>query len=123
MHLPPERREATDFRFHFSWPLNFFTEHELLAAEKWRNVYLAYLRSITDDSVPDDRCEEIREKYMIGVSILEAQDLSKPYCKRKRVLHAVNAVCVYGEPEELGERDYTLAAAKIGFSDLAANNF
>lgn len=120
MYLTDERHEDNQSKFPIPLSSSIFTEAELLAAEKWRNTYLAYVRSIWDDDVPDDKCEAAKAAYMRGVEILEAKNLSKkPYCKRKRVLHAVNAVCVYGEPEELGDRDYILAAAKIGLSDLA----
>lgn len=123
MYLPEERREDGGSKFAFQPPDGFFTENELLAAERWRNVYLNYLRSISDEEMPDDQCEAAKIKYMAGLAILEVQDLERPYCKRKRVLHSVNAVCVYGEPEELGDRNYILAAAKVGLRDLVANDF
>jgi hypothetical protein len=119
MYLTEERREANESKFPVFLSSRYFTDAELLAAEKWRNVYLTYLKSIFDEGMPDDKCEAAKAAYMRGVEILEAEDLSKPYCKRKRVLHAVNAVCVYGEPDELGGRDFILAAAKIGLADLA----
>lgn len=96
-----------------------FTQSEMLAAEKWRNTYIRYLKSIYDDSVPEHECAEAKREYLRGLAILEAQDISKPYCKRKRVLHAVNAFCVYGEPDELGDPDKLTAAVKVGLSDLA----
>lgn len=130
MYLTEERREANESKFPVFLSRPFFTEAELLAAEKWRNVYLAYLRSISDDEMPDDKCEAAKAAYLRGVEILEAQDLSRTYRtpdgrlrddykKRKRVFHAVNAVCVYGEPDELGDRDFIMAAAKVGLADLA----
>ena len=119
MYLTDERREFNESKFPSFLPLAYFSAAELLAAEKWRDIYLAYMRSIIDDETPDDKCEAAKVAYMRGVEILESQDLTKPYCKRKRVLHAVNAVCVYGEPDELGHQDYTLAAAKVGLGDLA----
>lgn len=121
MYLTDERREANESKFPVPLSSSIFTEAELLAAEKWRNVYLGYLRSISDDETPDEKCEAAKAAYMRGVEILESQDLTKPYCKRKRVLHAVNAVCVYGEPDELGDMEFILAAAKIGLADLAKN--
>jgi hypothetical protein len=96
-----------------------FTAAEYRAGEKWRNVYLRYLKSLEDEDMSDEECIEAKAEYMRGVAILEAQDLSKPYCKRKRVLHAVNALCVYGEPDELGHQEFTEAAAKVGLADLA----
>jgi hypothetical protein len=122
MYLTDERREDNQSKFPIPLSSSLFTEAELLAAEKWRNTYLAYMRSLEDSDISDERCEAAKSDYMRGIKILEAQDLSKkPYCKRKRVLHAVNAVCVYGEPEELGDRDFILAAAKVGLADLARN--
>lgn len=123
MYLTEERREDGGSKFAFQLPIGFFTEHELLAAERWRNVYLNYMRSLEDIEMSDAQCEAAKEKYLEGVAILEVEDLTKRYCKRKRVFHAVNAVCVYGEPEELGDRDFILAAAKVGLADLVASNF
>jgi hypothetical protein len=100
-----------------------FTPAECLAGERWRTTYLMYLRSLEDDDMPDADCEEAKACYMRGVEILEGQDLSKPYCKRKRVFHAVNAVCVYGEPDELGDHAMINAAAKVGLADLVKHNF
>lgn len=96
-----------------------FTQAEMLAAEKWRSTYIRYLKSIYDDDTPDGECESAKQEYLRGLSILEAQDLTKPYCKRKRVVHAVNAFCVYGEPDELGDPELLAAAVKAGLADLA----
>ena len=124
MYLTDERREANESKFPIPLSTSIFTAFELLAAERWRNAYLAYLKSITDDETPDEKCEAIKSAYMRGVEILEAQDLSrKPYCKRKRVLHAVNAICVYGDPDELGNQEFIMAAAKVGLADLVLHNF
>lgn len=122
MYLAVENWDDGGGRFAAVFPRGFFTEHELLAAERWRNVYLTYLRTIVED-YPDHVCESAKSKYMEGLEILESQDLSERYCKRKRVVHAVNAVCVYGEPDELGDANFVLSAAKVGFADLARNNF
>jgi hypothetical protein len=35
------------------------------------------------------------------------------------VVLAVNSVCVFEDPEELGDFEFTAAAAKIGLADLA----
>jgi hypothetical protein len=53
----------------------------------------------------------LKRKYMAGVKLLEA-------CG-KRVLHAVNAVAVFEEPEELGDFEFTARAAKTGLAALA----
>jgi hypothetical protein len=134
MYLTDERREYNETRFPSPLPASEFSKSELLAAEKWRNAYLKYMRSIEDEGMPDAECEAAKSAYDRGIEILEAQDLSRTYKtedgkrredykKRKRVLHAVNALCVYGEPDELGHQEYTLAAAKVGLAALASKNF
>jgi len=134
MYLTDERREVSESKFPVPLSTSVFTPSELLAAEKWRNVYLRYMRSIVDGEVPDTECEAAKVAYMRGVEILEAQDISKiyrtpqgrvrdDYKKRKRALHAVNALCVYGEPDELGHQEFTMAAAKVGLKSLVENNF
>lgn len=98
------------------------TEAEYQAGVKWRNVHAAYMRSITDpDDMSDDDCERAKAAYMRGVKILESQDISERYCKRKRVLHAVNALAVFDEPEALGDMAFTVAAAKVGLQALSTS--
>lgn len=98
------------------------TQAEYLAGDAWCKAYLAWIKSIeAPDEMSDEECEAAKAKYLKGLKILEAQDLSRPYCKRKRVVHAVNAIAVYEEPEELGDFEYTLKAARVGLSDLAKN--
>jgi hypothetical protein len=96
------------------------TRAEYEAGVRWRDVYLGYLKSIgapepygheSLDAYSDELCEELKRKYMAGVKLLEA-------CG-KRVLHAVNAVAVFEEPEELGDFEFTSKAAKIGLAALA----
>jgi hypothetical protein len=120
MYLTQEQREENR-RAPIADPLTIggFTEAERLAGERWRNVYLQYLKSLEDDDMSDGDCEIAKAAFMRGIAILEGQDLSKRYCKRKRVVHAVNAVCVYGEPDELGDHKMINAAAKVGLADLA----
>lgn len=95
---------------------------EYEAGARWREIYWAYLQSIgapepygnSGDSLnefSDSRCEDLKQKYMTGVKVLES-------CG-KRVLHAVNAVAVFDEPEELGDFEFTMKAAKIGLDALA----
>lgn len=92
------------------------------AGDRWRKVYLDYLASIGSpspygnsgsslDSFSDERCEELADKYRQGVEILEK-------CG-KGVLHAVNALAVFGEPDELGDPERTFERAKRGLSALA----
>jgi hypothetical protein len=96
------------------------TRAEYEAGVRWRDVYLGYLKSIgapepygheSLDAYSDELCEELKRKYMAGVKLLEA-------CG-KRVWHAVNAVAVFEEPEELGDFEFTSKAAKIGLAALA----
>lgn len=106
------------------------TEDEYQAGVDWRELYFRYLVSIgaphpftqstmghgtvTDDPafLPDEICENVAAKYKHGIKILEARG--------KRVLHAVNAIAVFDEPEELGDPEYTLKAARVGLVALAA---
>ncbi len=97
------------------------TRAQYEAATRWRDVYLGYLMTIgapepygnSDgyNSFTDENCEEFARAYRAGIKILES-------CG-KRVLHAVNSIAVYDEPEELGDYKFTLAAAKKGFTALA----
>lgn len=89
------------------------SEEEYQAGIRWRNIYSAYLHSIqTEDEEPEEgHYLRARETYERGLFILE--------CEGKRVLHAVNAIVVYEEPEELGDFEFTSAAAKIGLAVLA----
>jgi hypothetical protein len=98
------------------------TRAEYEAGVRWRDVYSGYLKSIgapepygnsggSLEDYTDALCENLAERYKAGVKILEA-------CG-KRVLHAVNAVAVFEEPEELGDFEFTAAAAKKGLAALA----
>lgn len=99
---------------------NKISEAEYRAGVKWREIYSDWLASIQNsDGISEEHCEAIQAKYLRGIAILEARDDSKSYKKRKRVLHAVNAICVFDEPEELGDAEFTLAAAKVGLADLS----
>jgi hypothetical protein len=99
---------------------NRITQPEYLAGDKWRKAYLDWIKSIeAPDEMSDDECEAAKARYLKGLHILEAQDLTKPYCKRKRVVHAVNSIAVFEDPEELGDFEYTLKAARVGLADLS----
>lgn len=90
------------------------SEAEYNAGVKWRTTHSAYMHSImSPDDLSDDDCEKARKAYERGMKILEANG--------KRVLHAVNAIAVFDEPEELGDFEYTLTAARIGLSALATS--
>lgn len=111
---------------------NKITQAEYQAGIRWRTAYLAYLESIgaphpfptaidldgalitgAAPEMSDDECELAAKLHRQGIKILKA-------CGT-RVLHAVNAVAVYEEPEELGDFEYTAKAAKIGLAALAAS--
>lgn len=110
------------------------SEAEYQAGVKWRTAYFSYLHTIggpnpfpgavdwegsvsTGDPadhvtrVSDEDCERAAKAYKRGIAILERHG--------KRVLHAVNAIAVFEEPEELGDFKFTLAAAKTGLGALA----
>lgn len=108
------------------------TEAEYNAGCRWRRIYYDWLMSIgapspfpaaidldsvtiaqaplTDD-FDNQRAERAAKAFKTGEKILRAKGV--------RVFHAVNAIAVYEEPEELGDWEYTLAAARRGFSALA----
>lgn len=97
------------------------SQAEYIAGGKWCKAYLTWIKSIeVPEEMTQDECLSARSSYEKGLRVLEAQDSSQPYCKRKRVVHAVNAVCVFEDPEELGDFEQTLKAARIGLSDLAS---
>ncbi len=95
------------------------SEASYQAAIKWRDIYLTYLRSIGSPSpygldvieFSDEDCEKAKELFMRGQKILN--DMGR------RVFHAVNAIAVFEEPEDLGDPAFTLQAAKRGFDALA----
>lgn len=97
---------------------NRITEPEYQAGLKWHKTYWAWIKSIQEpDECGDEYCEIAKASYLRGLAVLES---AIPGKKRTRVVHAVNAVAVFEEPEELGEFEYTLRAARVGLSDLAA---
>jgi hypothetical protein len=108
------------------------SEREYKAGCQWRAIYHSWLCSIGApnpfpsalglggggssqeplSSVFDDEREEaIARAFKLGASVLKD-------CGH-RVFHAVNAIAVYEEPEELGDFEYTSRAAKIGLAALA----
>lgn len=87
---------------------------EYLGADKWRKVhqlYLAYLANT--DRYTDEAAETIEKNYKRGVEILTDGG------RHRRIFHAVCAICTYGEPDELGDREYMLETAKVGFRELS----
>ena len=96
------------------------TKAEYEAGFKWRTIYLGYLQSIgapepygSPDGIiiPDSTCEELAKAHKRGCEILNSLG--------KRVFHAVNSVAVYEDSEELGNFEFTAAAAKRGLAALA----
>jgi hypothetical protein len=100
------------------------TQAEYIAGGNWCKAYLTWIKSIeAPDEMTDDECEAAKAKYLKGLHILEAQgqNPSPPgYQKRKRVVHAVNSIAVFEDPEELGDFEFTLKAARVGLKDLAS---
>lgn len=88
------------------------SKEEYRAAVKWRAIHLAYLHSIqAPEDLSDWECERAASLYKMGCKVLMASG--------KRVFHAVSAIATYDEAEELGDFEFTLAAARIGFARLA----
>lgn len=110
------------------------TQREYDAGRRWQQIYSEYLRCIgapspfpgaipldPEDSLvcgpmelpSDEECERWTKLFKHGRRLLEG--------KGKRVFHAVNAIAVYEEPEEYGDREFKIGAAKIGLAVLADN--
>ena len=94
------------------------TQREYEAGRRWHNIYSQYLRCIgapapygSAELPSDDECEAWTAMFKRGRKLLEA--------KGKRVFHAVNAIAVYEEPEEYGDKEFKIGAAKIGLAVLA----
>lgn len=109
---------------------------EYEAGCRWRSIYHNWLQSIgapnpfpaaidwggshsegqaplssVSDELDDERAEAIAKAFKSGESTLKKLGV--------RVFHAVNAVAVYEEPEELGDFEFTAKAAKKGLAALA----
>jgi hypothetical protein len=98
--------------------------NEYNAAIKWRNAHLYYLHSIqSPDDLTDGQCVEALKKYKEGVEILmDCGNRGKsPYGHSRRVFHAVCALATY--EETLGDFDYMVKAARVGFAALAKSDF
>lgn len=90
------------------------TEAEYLGADKWRSVHIKYLRYLEDTEQYTDLAAEVIERnYKRGVAILTGDG------RHRRIFHAVCSLCTYGDPDELGDPAYTMAAAKVGFRELS----
>jgi hypothetical protein len=101
-----------------------FPIDEYNAATQWRNAHLNYLHSIQNsDDWTDEQCKKASDKYKEGVEILmNCGDRGKSdYRHSRRVFHAVCALATY--EETLGDFDYTVKAARVGFAALAKKNF
>lgn len=112
------------------------SEAEYEAGCRWRNLYHSWLCSIgapnpfpaaidwggafsegqaplssMSDELDDERCEAIARAFKVGEQALKKLG--------PRVFHAVNAIVVYEEPEELGAFEFTAYAAKKGLAALS----
>jgi hypothetical protein len=118
------------------WLTGEISKDQYAAGVRWRELALRYLAIIgapypfarstgfgdvvtsggefADILSPDalDNLESTEKAYKRGVNVLMARG--------RRVFHAVQSIVVYEEPEELGDFDFTLHAAKIGLSEIAA---
>ncbi len=98
--------------------LGKLSRSEFEAAKIWREIYLDYLASIgapgyeRDEQMSDLRCEELRRRVYRGIEELKSK-------VGRRAFHAVNSLVVYEDPEELGDFDFTVEAAKKGLAHLA----
>lgn len=98
------------------------TEAEYQAGVRWRNAFNAYLHSIQNpEDLTQEQCDIALAAYKKGLNILEKVNETKSYKKRTRVLHAVNAIAVYEDPEELGDYQFTVTAARVGLAALAVS--
>ena len=91
---------------------------EYLVGTRWRETYLHYLASIGGPdpfggdpaSFTDEVCEALATEVERGQRAMTQVG--------KRALHAVNAIVVYEEPEELGDFEFTAKAAQQGLAAL-----
>lgn len=67
--------------------------------------------SLVSDELEEEREMAIAKAFKVGESTLKKLGV--------RVFHAVNAITVYEEPEELGDFEFTAMAAKRGLAALA----
>lgn len=90
------------------------TEPEYNAGCQWRGIYADWLHSIScdPDDVSDAKAEATAKSFKSGVRVLKALG--------DRVFHAVNAVAVYEETEDLGDFEFTAEAARRGLHALTA---
>lgn len=110
---------------------NRITDAEYSAGCRWRAIYHSWLSSIgapnpfpaavdwggarvqepLQSNVDDERAEMIAQAFRIGERALKKLG--------PRVFHAVNAVAVYEQTEDLGDFEFTARAAKKGLAELA----
>ncbi len=91
---------------------NRVTEEEYNTGVRWRKIYDNWLLCIQAPAeLSDEAAEAFEGKYKAGCAILRRLG--------RRVFDSVNAVCVYEQPEELGDFEFTAAAARKGLNALA----
>lgn len=90
------------------------TYSEYLGAERWRKVHQIYLKYLANtEKYSDEAAATIEANYKRGVEILTGGG------KHRRIFHAVCSICTYGDPDELGDPEYTMKTAKVGFQELS----
>ena len=108
------------------------SDSEYYAGCRWRRIYLDWLSSIGAPNpfpraIDYDSYTEAQESLGSNLDDEDAELIAKAFragetvLKRlgPRVFHSVNAIAVYEEPEELGDFEFTAAAAKKGLAALA----
>lgn len=94
------------------------SHEEYLAGHEWRVLYLHYLASIGAPapyggdvaSFTDAECQDYADKVARGHAAMDTVG--------RRAKHAVNAIAVYEEAEELGDFELTALAAQKGLAAL-----
>lgn len=88
------------------------TEAEYAAGCRWRKIYENWLLCLEASSdLSDEDAEDFERRYKTGAAVLQKLG--------RRVFDSVNAVCVYEQPEELGDFEFTAEAARRGLHALA----
>jgi hypothetical protein len=88
------------------------SQDEYKAAETWRVIHTTYLKYLySPEEFTDEQAESLEANYSAGLKILMN-------CG-KRVFHAVSAIGTYEEPEGLGDFQFTVDCARVGYGALA----
>jgi hypothetical protein len=120
------------------WLTGKISKEQYSAGVRWRELSLKYLaaigapypftRSVCEGEVISKAGNEFSDIFESDAwDDLESTEVAYKRVVRllkargRRVFHAVQSIVVYEEPEELGDFEFTLHAAKIGLSEIAAN--